>query len=388
MKKFLSFLFKAAVCAACVLICVHAASTVLGPLNKWKNTEPVELTDAGSPYKYYYDELESIEKHAYNEILSNIYDMPESISIPAIDSEQFNRVFSALLRDNPDLFFVGRKSTLVSNLLSTDCSIEYIIDKQDYSAKKAELDSACEAVLASLSNPDDEWQTEKEIHDYVVKNCEYKIVESEHVYSSAYGALVNGEAACEGYSKAAKLLLDKAGIESSVVSGISRGFDGEYDPHMWNAVKINGGYYYLDCTWDDPVSNDGKEYITYSYFNVSDDMIASTHSDISHDFGCDSTQENYYIKTGRYFSAYDRSDEKTLARLIADELESGSETLQIRFGSKEVYDEAVSDLIGGGRIYNVLQIAKNKTNVKFLTDSLSYYKTPDQLLLTVILETD
>lgn len=388
MKKFLSFLFKAAVCAACVLICVHAASTVLGPLNKWKNTEPVELTDAGSPYKYYYDELESIEKHAYNEILSNIYDMPESISIPAIDSEQFNRVFSALLRDNPDLFFVGRKSTLVSNLLSTDCSIEYIIDKEDYSAKKAELDSACEAVLASLSNPDDEWQTEKEIHDYIVKNCEYKIVESEHVYSSAYGALVNGEAACEGYSKAAKLLLDKAGIESSVVSGISRGFDGEYDPHMWNAVKINGGYYYLDCTWDDPVSNDGKEYITYSYFNVSDDMIASTHSDISHDFGCDSTQENYYIKTGRYFSAYDRSDEKMLARLIADELESGSETLQIRFGSKEVYDEAVSDLIGGGRIYNVLQIAKNKTNVKFLTDSLSYYKTPDQLLLTVILETD
>lgn len=388
MKKFLSFLFKAAVCAACVLMCVHAASTVLGPLNKWKNTEPVELTDAGSPYKYYYDELESIEKHAYNEILSNIYDMPESISIPAIDSEQFNRVFSALLRDNPDLFFVGRKSTLVSNLLSTDCSIEYIIDKQDYSAKKADLDSACEAVLASLSNPDDEWQTEKEIHDYIVKNCEYKIVESEHVYSSAYGALVNGEAACEGYSKAAKLLLDKAGIESSVVSGISRGFDGEYDPHMWNAVKINGGYYYLDCTWDDPVSNDGKEYITYSYFNVSDDMIASTHSDISHDFGCDSTQENYYIKTGRYFSAYDRSDEKTLARLIADELESGSETLQIRFGSKEVYDEAVSDLIGGGRIYNVLQIAKNKTNVKFLTDSLSYYKTPDQLLLTVILETD
>lgn len=388
MKKFLSFLFQAAAVALCIFICIQIVAPIVTPLNKWKNTEPVELTDAGSPYKCYYNELESIEKHAYNEILSNIYDMPESIRIPAIDSEQFNRVFSALLRDNPDLFFVGRKSTLVSHLLDTECSIEYIIDKEDYSAKKAELDSVCKAVLSSLSNPDDEWQTEKEIHDYIVKNCEYKIVESEHVYSSAYGALVNGEAACEGYSKAAKLLLDMAGIESSVVSGISRGFDDEYNPHMWNAVKINGGFYYLDCTWDDPVSNDGKEYITYSYFNVSDDMIASTHSDISYDFGCDSTQENYYIKTGRYFSAYDRSDEKALAKLIASELESGSETIQIRFGSEEVYDEAISDLISGGRIYNVLQNAQNITNVKFLTDSLSYYKTPDQLLLTVILETD
>ncbi len=388
MKKFLSFLLKTAVVAVCVLICFHTVGSLLFPLYRWNSTEPQLLASIGSPYKHHYNRLENIEKHAYNEILSSIYDMPEKISIPAIDSEQFNKVFSALLCDNPDLFFVGRKCTLTSHFLATDCSIEYIIDKDEYSERKAELDGVCEKILSSLTNPEDEWQTEKEIHDYIVKNCEYKIVESEHVYSSAYGALVNGEAACEGYSKAAKLLLDTAGIENSVVSGISLDFDGEQDPHMWNAVKINGSFYYLDCTWDDPVSNDGKEYVTYSYFNVSDDMIASTHSEISHDFGCDSTKENYFIKTGRYFSSYDRSDEKKLASLIAKELESGSEVLQIRFGSKAIYEAAVSDLIGGGRIYNVLQIAKNKTDVRFLTDSLSYYKTPDQLLLTVILETD
>lgn len=374
--------------AVCAVICLHCVGSVVLPYYKWNYTEPAEITDIGSPYKHCYNGLENIEKHAYNEILLKIYDMPEKISIPAIGSDSFNEVFSALLCDNPDLFFVGRKCTLTSHFLATDCSIEYIIDKEEYSERKAELDGVCEKILSSLQKPEDEWQTEKDIHDYIVENCEYKIVESEHVYSSAYGALVNGEAACEGYSKAAKLLLDMAGIESSVVSGISRGFDGEYDPHMWNAVKINGNFYYLDCTWDDPVSNDGAEYVTYTYFNVSDDMISSTHSDISQDFGCDSTEENYYIKTGRYFSAYDRSDEKKLASLIAKELESGSEVLQIRFGSKAVYDAAVSDLIGGGRIYNVLQIAKNKTDVRFSTDSLSYYKTPNQLLLTVILETD
>ena len=387
MKKILSFLFTAAAVAVCAVICLHCVSIVVLPYYKWNYTEPVEITDAGSPYKHYYNGLEKLEKHAYNEILSKIYDMPETVSIPAIDSDSFNKVFSALLCDNPDLFFVGRKCTLSFHLLETDCKIEYIIGKEDYEAQKAELDGACDAVISSLTSPHDEWQTEKEIHDYIVENCAYKIVESEHIYSSAYGALVNGEAACEGYSKAAKLLFDKAGIESSVVSGISRGFDGEYDPHMWNAVKINGGFYYLDCTWDDPVSSDGKEYTAYSYFNVSDEMIASSHTDISQDFGCDSTEENYYIKTGRYFSSYDRSCEKKLALLVAEELENGSDTLQLRFGNEKAYNKALADLIESGRIYNVLKSAKNKTNVDFSADSLSYYKTPDQLLLTVILET-
>ncbi len=387
MKKLLSFLFTAATVAVCAIICLHCVGSVVFPYYKWNYTEPAEITDIGSPFKHHYNGLKNIEKHAYNEILSKIYDMPDAITIPAIDGDSFNKVFSALLCDNPDLFFVGRKCTLTSHLLATDCAIEYIIGKEEYTQQKAELDGVCNAVVSSLTSPDDEWQTEKEIHDYIVENCEYKIVESEHVYSSAYGALVNGEAACEGYSKAAKLLLDMGGIESSVVSGISLDFDGEQDPHMWNVVKINGSFYYLDCTWDDPVSNDGEEYVTYTYFNVSDDMISSTHSDISQDFGCDSTAENYYIKTGRYFSAYDRSCEKKLSSLVAEELESGSETLQIRFGSEKVYNKAVSDLIGGERIYSVLKAAKSKTNVDFSTDSLSYYKTPDQLLLTVILET-
>ena len=181
MKKLVSFLFTAAAVAVCALICLHCAGSVVLPYYKWNYTEPAEPTDIGSPYKHCYNGLENIEKHAYNEILLKIYDMPEKISIPAIGGDSFNKVFSALLCDNPDLFFVGRKCTLTSHLLATDCAIEYIIDKEEYAAQKAELDSICDAVVSSFTSPDDEWQTEKEIHDYITENCEYKIVESEHV---------------------------------------------------------------------------------------------------------------------------------------------------------------------------------------------------------------
>lgn len=385
MKKLFSFFLKAAICLLVLYVGVQIGNEFLSSANPWKNKEPVELTEYGSPYKFYYSELENIEKHAYNEILSNVYDMPESIRIPAISGEQLNDVFSALLCDNPDLFFVGRKCVLSSTFFGSECSVEYTIGKEEYEEQKAELDEKCDEIIKSLTDPDDDWQTELEIHNYIVENCKYKIVDSELVYSSSYGALVNGEAACEGYSKAAKLLFDRAGIENAVVSGISSNEDSE-GPHMWNVVNIYGDFYHLDCTWDDPVNDDGEQVKSYAYFNLSDEMIAATHSDFSLDIGCDATAANYYEKTGSYFAEYDRSDEKYIAEIIAKILNSGEETVQLRFGSKQVYKDAVSDLIDGGRIYNVLQRAAKETNVDFSKDTLSYFKDSGQYLLTLVID--
>lgn len=386
MKKLISLLFKAVLCVIVLVVGVHIANTVADTADPWRNKTPEKLTDIGSPYKFYYDRLDDIEKHAYNEILSNIYDMPEKVRIPAVDGEQLNKVFSALLSDNPDLFFVGRKCTLSAKGPFTYCSVEYYIDKETYDVQKAELEEVCNKIISSLDETDDEFLTELEIHDYIIENCAYRLEQGEFVYSSVYGVLVNGEAACEGYSKAAKLLFDKVGMESAVVSGISDNMQDPEGPHMWNAVKVNGDFYYLDCTWDDPVNEKGENMVMYAYFNLNDEMIASTHSDFSYDFGCTETKENYYIKTGRFFETYDRSDENRLSKIIAKELNASGNIVQLRFGSKSAYNEAVSELIGSGRLYNVLKAVKGKTKVKFSTDSISYYKDSGQYLLTLVIE--
>lgn len=388
MKKFLSVL--------AVAICVTVAFTVfrdyiedMGKSVIFKLEEsrpPVELTDVGSPYKFYYNRLDDSEKRAYNAILSEIYSMPESIDVPRIDTLQLDNVFSALLSDNPDLFFVGRCCTLVTSVFGTSCSVEYCIEKDEYEKLRAELDGVCDKVISSLTNPEDEWQTEFEIHDYIVDNCEYRMTRGDYLCSSAYGALVDKAAACEGYSRAAKLLLDRAGIESTVLSGTSTAADGSEGAHMWNAVKIDGEYYYLDCTWDDPVSDDGKPVKIYSYFNINDETISSTHSDFSYDFKCTATAANYYIKTGRYFETYSRSDEKKLAAIIAEELDSGGTFVEVRFGSEKAYNTAVDELIRKGRIYNVLTETIKKTDADISGKSLSYYNDSALLTLTVMPE--
>ena len=388
MKKLIKTLFALIMTVVCVVSAAVIGYIVLVSVEdyKWKITEAAEVTEYGSPYKFYYNRLSNIEKHAYNEILRQIYDLPESVEIPDINAEQLDRIFSALLYDNPDLFFVGRKCTLFSEMLRTYCSVEYIMTKEQYLEQKQELMQTAESVISSLSDPDDQWQTELEIHDYIVDNCEYKLTEPRLVYSSSYGALVNGYAACEGYSKAAKLLLDMAGIENSVVSGISNNFDGEEGAHMWNAVNIDGEFYYLDCTWDDPINKDNSERTFYSYFNLNEEMISSTHSEFSYDFGCTATAANYYVKTGKFFEDYSRSDGDELARLIADDVDGGTWETQLRFGSRKAYDEAVDDLLGNERIYQILSKADRLTKKKISYETISYYKNPEQNVLVLVPE--
>ena len=86
-----------------------------------------------------------------------------------------------------------------------------------------------------------------------------------------YSCIVAGSAACEGYAKAAKYLLEKAEIECFTLVGDAQNFEGETESHMWNIVNIDGEYYHLDTTWDDP---DGSESgMSHIYMNLNDDEI-------------------------------------------------------------------------------------------------------------------
>lgn len=387
MKKFFSFLLSTVLTVACVaaVLTVGYIAITSSEMYKWYASEAVEVTESGSPYKHYYGNLDNIEKHAYNEIITEIYAMPEKIEVPAINADQLDRVFSAILMDNPDLFFLGRKCTLTSEMLRTYCAPEYIITKDEYAVQLEEVEQAKEKIVSSLSDPDDEWQTELEIHDYIIDSCTYELSEPRLVCSSVYGAIVNGRAACEGYSRAAKLLFDEVGIESALVSGIATGEDGEEGPHMWNAVKINGDFYYLDCTWDDPVGDDGVEIKSYSYFNVSTKMISATHSEFSYNFVCVDTDENYFVRTGRVFDGYKSSYKKKMAEMMEEDIGKDRAT-QIRFDSKKAYRTAVKELIENGGIYGVLSLCDGIAENGYRRDSVKCSQNAEQLILTFIPE--
>ncbi|PFL17679.1 S-layer protein [Bacillus cereus] len=114
----------------------------------------------------------------------------------------------------------------------------------------------------------DDHEKVKAIHDYVVKHVSY---DTSYKAYTAYEALANRFAVCQGYTLLTYQLLKEAGIENHFVVGT-----GDGQPHAWNLVKIDNKWYHLDTTFDDPVP-DVQGRVTYSYFNLSDEQIARNH---------------------------------------------------------------------------------------------------------------
>lgn len=125
------------------------------------------------------------------------------------------------------------------------------------------------AIVSSITQVGmDDHEKVKAIHDYVVKHVSY---DTSYKAYTAYEALVNRSAVCQGYALLTYQLLKEAGIENHFVTGT-----GDGQPHAWNLVKIENKWYHLDTTFDDPLP-DEQGRVTYSYFNLSDEQIARNH---------------------------------------------------------------------------------------------------------------
>lgn len=115
----------------------------------------------------------------------------------------------------------------------------------------------------------------KEIHDYIIDKSEYDTLKTKNIndktYKSntAYGVLVEGFGICSGYSDAMKLFLDKLNIINYKVSN---------DQHIWNLVYLDGEWYHLDLTWDDPVSD--KNITRDNYFLITSKTLEFLADDV------------------------------------------------------------------------------------------------------------
>lgn len=108
----------------------------------------------------------------------------------------------------------------------------------------------------------------KAVHDYIINNAKYDEAyltdESKYMSNNAYGALVEGYAICSGYADAMSLFLERMDVINHKVSN---------DKHVWNMVYIDGKWLHLDLTWDDPIANNGRNYLRYDYFLINNEGL-------------------------------------------------------------------------------------------------------------------
>lgn len=86
-------------------------------------------------------------------------------------------------------------------------------------------------------------------HDLLINRCAYASDTAD--CHSAYGALLEAGAVCDGYAEGFALLLETAQIPVQIISGTVRQSDGNAVSHAWNLVALDGAWYHADCTRDD-----------------------------------------------------------------------------------------------------------------------------------------
>lgn len=150
------------------------------------------------------------------------------------------------------------------------------------------------------------------LHDWLLQQLDY---DHSLKWSSAESALTRKLGTCQAYESAYSKLLTAAGIENAETRDT-------YDGHTWNAMKLDGKWYQVDCTWDDTKDNYYNFDQTHLYFGLTDELMALAHNGhnkiyTASGYGTRSTSlaDNYFVRNGdaaKWARAYAERIQKNL----------------------------------------------------------------------------
>ena len=181
-------------------------------------------------------------------------------------TEIMNRIWNT----NPQFFYLEKwnYSYYPSTGQVTKLMFTYTGSRERIRYQREEIEKA---LAETEEMVDRERMTEEEIalalHDYLAVHVKYAYDDyldgtvSDSAYN-IYGALVEGEAVCQGYALAYEFLLKRYGLQSCGIAVSNKA------NHAWNVVKIGNIWYHVDVTGDDP-AYDNLGQALHSFFLIS-----------------------------------------------------------------------------------------------------------------------
>ncbi len=263
--------------------------------------------------------------------------------------------------------------------------MSYRFTPEEMSNMNRASEAAANEIMKGVTAGMTEYDKLKYFHDYLIRNCESDI--SDPYANTIYGALVRGVALCEGYAKSFSYLCNKAGIENMIITGETS------EHHMWNMVKVEGNWYHIDVTWDNPEGELSRLYpdmVLYQYFMVTDSVIENDHKITSIGYEppqAFSTKENYFHKEKLYVSS--ESEVETAAEnAFRSAVSRGEHTAMIKFDTTNLMLSTVHEITEAsenGEIYFKDMIDRVSADYgKEINVSWTNYYSPYRIIVFVI----
>ena len=293
---------------------IETPEIVENPIDQIEKTTNMTTNDYSNVQvdKYFYNQLDEKSRIIYRAFESNkeqmktgTYQIELGTSFSDVLSqsngqeklgEYYQSAIEAYTYDNAEVFYLSPRKMYLNIETTTkggDSTYNVYINSgseanyltEEFNSKQAidqaisQIEQVKNQILQNKTG--NTYEDVKMIHDYLVDTINYDSRLSKQNIYNIYGALVNRECVCEGYARAFKYLLDELDIPCVMIIGTATNSQGETENHAWNYVQLNGAWYAVDTTWDDPVVVGGgtaSEESKYKYFLVGREVMDQDHS--------------------------------------------------------------------------------------------------------------
>ena len=330
--------------------------------------------DASASLDYARKQLSGAEAELYDMLYASFSNKEFTIvnGLDAVTPEKAQEVINYIMLDHPELFWLdGGLSWTEDNdtgyLQKIELNQDYgfICEPSKIASLEAAAFKAADEIIAQAENLGSDYEKAIFVHDLLVDKLTYSTSLVDRRFSlpkdtpeptdisigcSMYGALVDNLTVCEGYARAYQYIMKEMGIECTYIGGESHG-----EGHAWNLIRLDGEYYYVDVTWDDPVPQAGQEEsLWHTYAFVTSEQFNKDHTPEIGDITlpvATATKCNYYRVNGIWMDSYSYEAAKTCIKNCFDK------NLPIEFGlsDKAETDKAMAALFDNGDFNKIME---------------------------------
>ena len=273
-------LMTAAVLAATMLTVSVSAASAATP-----KTPKGFITEHDALYAQYGD--------AIDDLAEGLYNMEEEIELYSyqIPSSLVGSIYETCVHTHPELFYLSENYYYSEFTYSGDSTAYiysyspiYTVTAAELAQKRALFYEKADWFLSFVSEDMSDFEKAMILHDEIILNSTYVLDKD------IYGIMVEGEGKCYGYALVYAYLLSQVGVRTEFVASDTMN-------HAWVKVCIDGEYYNVDPTWDDPTV-DRPGLVGHFNFLVSDQAFQSgsvgcdVHTDYTTDHPSPTTYDN------------------------------------------------------------------------------------------------
>lgn len=211
----------------------------------------------------------NFDSYLEDKIYRGLYEYDNRISVreDGVSISEVYNVYRHVLQNYPELYYAGFSFVYMTDSKGFVTSIEPSYELS-YNAMMAERNAYLKQINDIKAMMEPGWSDLEKclfVHDYLVTLAEY---DADPTKNNVYTLLCEGKGLCQAYTAAYTCILRMLNIQATAV--ISEAMN-----HTWNLVKVNGSWYHVDVTWDDPLP-DRLGQAQHEHFLMSDQEAQNT----------------------------------------------------------------------------------------------------------------